>query len=105
MHIFFVRPNELAQDVHIEAFLSGTIKNNMLLIVLERITASKNAMQWKKTQLASLASELPSDVQKLKELCLDLLINQNVFEERCKVSFDFNHDTHFFYLGSIASTY
>nr|KAJ3420617.1 hypothetical protein HK105_005467 [Polyrhizophydium stewartii] len=67
------RASEYTQDTNIEMMLQ------------ERMTAARNAAQWKKTQLGQLESELPSDVGKLKELCVDLLINQNVFEERCKL--------------------
>ncbi|KAH6571143.1 hypothetical protein BASA62_004025 [Batrachochytrium salamandrivorans] len=56
---------EYTDDPSIEALLQGT-------------------SLWKKTHLSSLENELPSDIIKLKELCIDLLIGQTVFEERCR---------------------
>ncbi|KAJ8329055.1 hypothetical protein O5D80_003008 [Batrachochytrium dendrobatidis] len=53
-------------------------------LIQERITASRNISQWKKTQLGQLDSELPSDPVKLKELCIELLIGQAIFEDRCQ---------------------
>eukprot|EP00842_Homolaphlyctis_polyrhiza_P006864 jgi/Hompol1/767/HPOL_001367-RA len=66
------RPNEYTQDETIESFLT------------ERMSAVKSAAQWKKTLLGQIDTDLPHDSSKLKALCLDLLINQSVFEDRCK---------------------
>lgn len=54
---------------------------------IERIHFAKNTKQWKRSNLTSLESELPNDPQKLKDLCVDLLITHHVLEERFKVIF------------------
>ncbi|KAI8929333.1 ras guanine nucleotide exchange factor domain-containing protein [Entophlyctis helioformis] len=86
-----LRPCDCAQNTHTEHLLQermnaakNAAQDSIQLGLLAHSRDSCVVPQWKKTQLGQLVKELPSDIGSLKELCIDLLINQNVFEERCK---------------------
>lgn len=51
----------------------------------ERMSSMKEDFQTKQQVFNEIKGLLPSSVGQLQDLCVDLLINQAIFEARCKV--------------------